>query len=99
MTDRPTSDVDPGRRARATLRAARTAAVEEPETRPAALVRCALVAKLAADLDDAVLVRLAARHAAEHARILAGLDVGPAAALPNGEELLERRLPPSQVPQ
>lgn len=41
------------------------------------LLRTALLAKLAVDLEDPVLARRAAREALAHARLLSGLDFPP----------------------
>jgi len=70
------------------------------------LLRTALLAKLAVDLDDPVLSRRAATEAAGHARLLAGLDYPPAvdddavhAEVVDGQplEVLLRRLYPPAV--
>lgn len=65
------------------------------------LLRTALLAKLAVDLQDPALARRAAREALTHARLLAGLDFPPdeedalhcGPRLPTVEELLGRVYP------
>lgn len=61
------------------------------------LLRTALLAKLAVDLQDPVLARRAARKALAQARLLAGLDfpaaVDDATPVPTLDEVLARRYP------
>lgn len=68
------------------------------------LLRTALLAKLAVDLEDPALARRAAREALTHARLLSGLDFPPGVEddvhcgprpLPTVGDLLERIHPPS----
>jgi hypothetical protein len=64
------------------------------------LLRCALLAKLAADLGDPALTRRAALEAAGHARLLAGRGHTPeaATALPEVDDLLLQLAPPRVHP-
>lgn len=71
------------------------AAVEATE-----LLRTALLAKLAVDLEDPVLARRAARQSLAHARLLSGLEFPPhvdtdegGARMPELDDLLTRRYP------